>query len=63
MDNVCGNCKYWHMAEEVCRRKAPVPSIGGHCPPDSDPRWSCIFDAFWPHTEEHAWCGEHEPEK
>lgn len=49
----CENCRFWDPADDAlatvwpCRRNAPRPT------PDS-------ADAYWPLTEAHDWCGEHQ---
>ena len=62
MEQSCDSCRWYHGAQEACRKYAPRPTMGGRLPPDSDKRWSDPEHAVWPHTEEHDWCGEHEAE-
>lgn len=47
MARICGDCRFFHLAEGSCRRNPPVPLAIG----------SGLFGAFPPTTSD-SWCGQ-----
>ena len=51
MSESCGNCWYYGMSMNVCRRRSPVP----HQEPGQ------LMGAAWPRVHSGQWCGEWRP--